>query len=260
MRSRRLSAPVPVEVEVVSLLREDEGRPGDVRHAGLVVPPVAEEDGEAEEEDGEAAGGEEGGDCPGRQVLAVVQLRQLADVGAPQWERQVAGGPLVLQEGQQGDQPGEVTVTGQGVAWHWQPRHGGPGQAVRPHCGQGVVGEVHLQPRARGGEEGGQVTQLRVVADGDHLQPCEPLQAAGLHLYQLGAGGDVQWGQRAGQGEEMLPGQSCEILLTEADHFKPGQRSQIKGRGEKVVRDIEDLQHQRRGEDSLGTRGPRHRL
>ena len=84
MGSRRLSAPVPVEVEVLSLLREDEGRPGDVRHAGLVAPPVAEEDGEAEEEDGEAAGGEEGGDCPGRQVLAVVQLRQLADVGAPQ--------------------------------------------------------------------------------------------------------------------------------------------------------------------------------
>ena len=84
MGSRRLSAPVPVEVEVLPLLREDEGRPGDVSHARLVAPPVAEEDGEAEEEDGEAAGGQECGDCPGRQVLAVVQLRQLADVGAPQ--------------------------------------------------------------------------------------------------------------------------------------------------------------------------------
>ena len=46
--------------------------------------------------------------------------------------------------------------------------------------------------------------------------------------------------------EEMFPGQILQIPLTEADLFEVGERTEIKGRGQEVVRNIQELQDERR--------------
>ena len=44
----------------------------------------------------------------------------------------------------------------------------------------------------------------------------------------------------------MFPSQILQIPLTEADLFEVGERTEIKGRGEEVVRNIQELQDERR--------------
>ena len=190
--TRDSPAPLPVEAGLLPLVGEDEGGLGEVRHARLATSPVTEEEGEAEEDEGEGGGGEEEGDCPGREGGAVVQVREVGDVGSSERERLVTDCPGVVERGEEREEPGQATVTVERVPSHLQPRDGGPGQEVRPHLGQAVPGEVHLELVVGPAQQGGQVTELRVVTDGDLLQDLKPLQAPGLNLHQQGTVGYLQ--------------------------------------------------------------------
>ena len=238
---------VPVQSQVLALLREHQGGLGEVSHPGLgtMTPPEDEEEAEEDEEDGD--GGEEGGQEPGRERRTLGQVGKTGEVGAPEREREVTDGPLVVEGRQETDQPGHTTAALQGVPTNLQPRQPGPGQTVRPQHSQVVVAEVHRDEVQGGGERGGELAQSGVVADVESLQSRESGQTPLLYVQQEGAVGDLQGGQRGRQIQEMSHSQVLQIPLTEADHLQLGERTEVQGRGEIVVRNIQELQH--RGRD-----------
>ena len=246
----------PVEARARVRLREEERGLREVGHPGLVAATAPEDEEEAEqeeEEEEEGGGGEEGGEEPGGERPTLGQLGEAGDVGAPEREREVTDRPPVLEVGQERDKPGQVTPAVQRVPSNLQPRQPRPGETVRPQDSQLVVAQIHPAQFPRGGERGREMAQSGVVADGERLQSSEPPQTGLLYVQQEGAVRYLQGGQGGGQLQEMFPSQVLQIPLTKADLSEVGERTEIKGRGEEVVRNIQELQEERRDRRPLVT-------
>ena len=160
-----------------------------------VSAPEEQEEEEQKQEEEEGGGGEEGGQDPGGESLTLGQLAELTDVGAPERERKLTDGALVLQARQAGQelrQPGEVTAALQRVPAQLQSGQLSPGQTVRPQHAQGVLAEINCAQLQGGTETDGELAQAGVLLELQSLQAGEPGQAVLLYVLQEGTLGDFQ--------------------------------------------------------------------